>query len=89
MMILKRNPVTLTSTKSYSKKANKKLFTKSRKFHKSTINCTLMSPSVAKTPKKVRNYWEDELNRHQSEKKTNKTKVIEGKQKQTKPVFVD
>lgn len=46
-----------------------------------------MSPSVAKTPKKVRNYWEDELNRHQSEKK--QTKVIEGKQKQTKPVFVD
>lgn len=47
-----------------------------------------MSPSVAKTPKKVRNYWEDQLNRHQSEKK-NKTEVIEGKQKQTKPVFVD
>lgn len=56
MMILKRNPVTLTSTKSYSKKTEKKLFTKSRKFHKSTIKCTLMSPSVAKTPKKVRNY---------------------------------
>lgn len=44
-----------------------------------------MSPSVAKTPKKVRNYWEDQLNRHQSEKKKQtkqkrKTKVIKGKQ---------
>lgn len=63
--------------KSYSKE---KLFTKSRKFHESTIKCTLMSPSVAKTPKKSEkllrtiNLIDIKVN------KTNKTKVIKSKQ---------